>query len=218
MTMYEEERRKLVQRLSDYGYVQSQRVLEAMERVPRHEFLPESARAAAYQDSPLSIGLGQTISAPHMVGMMLEALDLRPGQKVLEIGTGSGYHASLVAELIRPNGKVYTIERIKELGERAKETLDRLGYGDVVEVIISDGTNGLPEHAPYDRIFVAAAAPQVPKPLREQLADGGILLIPVGGRIYQELTIIKREGDEFTHAPLGSVVFVPLIGEHGYRE
>jgi protein-L-isoaspartate(D-aspartate) O-methyltransferase len=216
--MYEEERHELVRRLKSYGYVSSPRVLEAMERVPRHEFLPEEMADVAYQDTPLSIGQGQTISAPHMVGMMLEALDLQPGMKVLEIGTGSGYHASLLAELVRPEGKVYTIERIEELGQRARLVLERLGYGDAVEVIISDGTNGLPEHAPYDRILVTAAAPYVPEPLKEQLADGGILLIPVGGRGFQELTVIVREGNEYRESPLGSVVFVPLIGEHGYRE
>jgi protein-L-isoaspartate(D-aspartate) O-methyltransferase len=216
--MYEEERHELVQRLLRHGYVSSSRVLEAMERVPRHEFLPEEEWDVAYQDTPLSIGQGQTISAPHMVGMMLEALDLRPGLKVLEIGTGSGYHASLLGELVRPGGKVYTIERIEELGRRARQVLERQGYGDVVEVIISDGTNGLPEHAPYDRILVTAAAPYVPEPLKEQLADGGMLLIPVGGRSFQELTVIVREGNAYKQAPLGSVVFVPLIGEHGYRE
>jgi protein-L-isoaspartate(D-aspartate) O-methyltransferase len=218
MFMYDVERRELVRRLSDYGYVRSQRVLEAMQKVPRHEFLPEDMWDVAYQDTPLSIGMGQTISAPHMVGMMLEALELRPGMSVLEIGTGSGYHASLLGELVRPGGKVYTIERIEELGVRARQVLERLGYGDVVEVIISDGTNGLPEHAPYDRILVTAAAPDVPEPLKEQLADGGKLLIPVGGRSYQELMVIDKEGDRYRQAPLGSVIFVPLIGEHGYRE
>jgi protein-L-isoaspartate(D-aspartate) O-methyltransferase len=138
--------------------------------------------------------------------------------KVLEIGTGSGYHASLLGELVRPGGKVYTIERIEELGRRAQQVLGELGYQDVVEVIISDGTNGLPEHAPYDRIIVTAAAPYVPEPLKEQMADGGILLIPVGGRMFQELMVITREGNEYKEAPLGSVVFVPLIGEHGYRD
>jgi len=216
--MYEIERRELVRRLSDYGYVQSRPVLEAMERVPRHEFLPEDMRGMAYQDTPLSIGSGQTISAPHMVGMMLEALDLEPGLRVLEIGTGSGYHASLLGELVRPRGRVFTVERIEALGTRARQTLERLGYGDVVEVIISDGTNGLPEHAPYDRILVTAAAPDVPAPLKEQLADGGRLLIPVGGRSYQELMVIDRAGDGYKQAPLGSVIFVPLIGQHGYRE
>jgi len=214
--MREDERRRLVEGLKDSGYVHSDSVLEAMERVPRHEFLPEALAELAYQDTPLPIGEGQTISAPHMVGMMLEALDLRPGMKVLEIGTGSGYHAALVAELIRPGGKVYTIERIEDLGLRARRTLERLGYDDV-EVIVSDGTNGLPEHSPYDRIFVAAAAPHVPAPLKEQLADHGILIVPVGGRMVQDLVIITRSGDRYDERSMGSVIFVPLIGEHGYK-
>ncbi len=216
--MREGERRRLVKRLKGSGYVTSSAVLEAMERVPRHEFLPEAMADLAYEDTPLPIGQGQTISAPHMVGMMLEALDLRPGLKVLEIGTGSGYHAALVAELVRPDGKVYTIERIEALGLKARETLQRLGYGDTIEVVIADGTNGLPEHAPYDRIFVAAAAPSVPKPLKEQLADGGTLMVPVGGRMVQDLVLVTRRGDGFTERSMGSVIFVPLIGEHGYRE
>jgi protein-L-isoaspartate(D-aspartate) O-methyltransferase len=215
--MRENERRAMVKRLKDSGYVTSDAVLEAMERVPRHEFLPDSMAELAYEDTPLPIGQGQTISAPHMVGMMLEALDLRPGMKVLEIGTGSGYHAALVAELVRPNGKVYTIERIESLGLKARETLERLGYADVVEVVIADGTNGLPEHAPYDRIFAAAAGPQVPEPLKEQLADHGVLMVPVGGRMVQDLILVSRSGDRFYERSMGSVVFVPLIGEHGYR-
>jgi protein-L-isoaspartate(D-aspartate) O-methyltransferase len=216
--MRETERRRLVKNLKDSGYVTSDNVLRAMEKVPRHEFLPETMADLAYEDTPLPIGLGQTISAPHMVGMMLEALDLRPGMSVLEIGTGSGYHAALVAELVRPDGKVYTIERIKVLGLKARETLERLGYGNVVEVVIADGTNGLPEHAPYDRIFVAAAGPGVPPPLKEQLADGGILMIPVGGRMVQDLVLVTRSGDRYAERPIGSVVFVPLIGEHGYKQ
>jgi protein-L-isoaspartate(D-aspartate) O-methyltransferase len=216
--MRENERRELVRRLKDGGYVTSDRVLEAMEKVPRHEFLPEAMATLAYQDTPLPIGQGQTISAPHMVGMMLEALDLRPGMNVLEIGTGSGYHAALVAELVRPNGKVYTIERIESLGLRARATLEQIGYDDVIEVIIADGTNGLPEHAPYDRIFVAAAGPEVPGPLKAQLADGGILMVPVGGRMVQDLVLVTRSGDKYAERSMGSVVFVPLIGEHGYKE
>lgn len=215
--MRENERRELVRRLKDSGYVTSGAVLEAMERVPRHEFLPETMAELAYEDTPLPIGQGQTISAPHMVGMMLEALDLRPGMKVLEIGTGSGYHAALVAELVRPGGKVYTIERIEALGLKARETLQRLGYGDSIEVIIADGTNGLPEHAPYDRIFVAAAGPTVPQPLKEQMADHGILMVPVGGRMVQDLVLVSRSGGKFYERSIGSVVFVPLIGEHGYK-
>lgn len=215
--MYEEERHELIERLKRIGYVRSEKVLEAMEKVPRHEFLPPEAREHAYIDSPLHIGLGQTISAPHMVGMMLEVLDLQPGMKVLEIGAGSGYHAALMGELVRPDGKVYTVERLEELGLRAQETLERVGYSDIVEVVIADGSNGLPEHAPYDRITVAAAAPEVPEPLKEQLADGGRLLLPVGDRMFQDLVLIRRKGDEYTKMDLGEVVFVPLIGEHGYR-
>lgn len=214
--MYEEERRKLVKGLERHGYVTDARVLEAMEKVPRHEFLPPDVRGLAYIDSPIPIGQGQTISAPHMVGMMLQALDLRPGHKVLEIGAGSGYHAALMGELVRPAGKVWTVERIEELGRTAAATIERLGYGDVVEVVIADGSNGLEEHAPYDRITVAAAAPAVPRPLEEQLADGGRMLVPVGGRGYQDLVLVTRRGDRMERTEMGGVVFVPLIGRHGY--
>lgn len=207
----------MVKGLRDHGLVTDQRVLEAMERVPRHEFLPPELKDQAYMDSPLPIGMGQTISAPHMVGIMLEALELRPGHRVLEIGAGSGYHAALMGEMVRPGGRVYTVERLEALGSKAKETIERLGYDDVVEVVVADGSLGLPEHAPYDRITVAAAAPGVPKPLEEQLADGGRMLVPVGGQGYQDLTLVTRWGDKLERTGLGGVVFVPLIGQHGYR-
>jgi protein-L-isoaspartate(D-aspartate) O-methyltransferase len=215
--MYEAERSRMVKGLRDHGLVTDQRVLEAMERVPRHEFLPPELKDQAYMDSPLPIGMGQTISAPHMVGIMLEALELRPGHRVLEIGAGSGYHAALMGEMVRPGGRVYTVERLEALGSKAKETIERLGYDDVVEVVVADGSLGLPEHAPYDRITVAAAAPGVPKPLEEQLADGGRMLVPVGGQGYQDLTLVTRRGDKLERTGLGGVVFVPLIGQHGYR-
>jgi len=189
-----------------------------MDKVPRHEFLPDESKQYAYHDTPLSIGKGQTISAPHMVGIMLEALHLGPGMKVLEIGTGSGYHASLLGELVRPGGKVYTVERIEELGLKARTTLERLGYGDTVEVVISDGTKGLPEHAPYDRVLVTAAAPYVPEPLKEQLAEGGTLLIPVGDRPVQDLLLVTKKEGKYEERPMGEVVFVPLIGQYGYRD
>ncbi len=207
----------MVKGLRDHGLVTDQRVLEAMERVPRHEFLPPELKDQAYMDSPLPIGMGQTISAPHMVGIMLEALELRLGHRVLEIGAGSGYHAALMGEMVRPGGRVYTVERLEALGSKAKETIERLGYDDVVEVVVADGSLGLPEHAPYDRITVAAAAPGVPKPLEEQLADGGRMLVPVGGQGYQDLTLVTRRGDKLERTGLGGVVFVPLIGQHGYR-
>lgn len=216
--MYEAERSRLVKGLRSQGYVTDERVLEAMGRVPRHEFLPPELKGQAYVDSPLPIGMGQTISAPHMVGIMLEALELRPGHRVLEIGAGSGYHAALMGELVRPGGKVYTVERLESLGSAAKEVMERLGYDDVVEVMIADGSIGLPEHAPYDRITVAAAAPSVPTPLEEQLADGGRMLVPVGGQGYQDLMLVTRNGDRLERTGLGGVVFVPLIGQHGYQD
>lgn len=216
--MYEAERSRLVKGLKSHGIVTDERVLEAMERVPRHEFLPSELRDQAYVDSPLPIGMGQTISAPHMVGIMLQALDLRPGHNVLEIGAGSGYHAALMGEMVRPGGKVYTVERLESLGRKAAEAIERLSYDDVVEVVIADGSMGLPEHAPYDRITVAAAAPEVPRPLEEQLADGGRMLVPVGGQGYQDLTLVTRQGDRLERTGLGGVVFVPLIGQHGYRD
>ena len=214
--MYEAERSRLVNGLRDNGYVTDERVLAAMEKVPRHEFIPAELRDQAYADSPLPIGMGQTISAPHMVGIMMQALELRPGHKVLEIGAGSGYHAALMGEMVRPGGMVYTVERLEPLGAKAAEAIERLHYDDVVKVIVADGSSGLAEHAPYDRITVAAAAPGVPRPLEEQLADGGRMLVPVGGQGYQDLMLVTRRGDKMERTGLGGVVFVPLIGEHGY--
>ncbi len=216
MNMYEAERSRLVNGLRDNGYVTDERVLAAMEKVPRHEFIPAELRDQAYADSPLPIGMGQTISAPHMVGIMMQALELRPGHKVLEIGAGSGYHAALMGEMVRPGGMVYTVERLEPLGAKAAEAIERLHYDDVVKVIVADGSSGLAEHAPYDRITVAAAAPGVPRPLEEQLADGGRMLVPVGGQGYQDLMLVTRHGDKMERTGLGGVVFVPLIGEHGY--
>ena len=215
--MYEKERLEMVERLEGTGFVTNRLVLDAMRKVPRHEFLPRHLWPWAYVDNALPIGSGQTISAPHMVGYMLEALDLHPGQKVLEIGTGSGYHAGLVAELVYPGGQVLSLERIPELGDQARKTLVRLGYGDIVQVIITDGTEGLPLESPFDRILVTAGGPGVPPPLKEQLGEGGILVIPVGGRTYQQLTVIKREGGKFDERALGLVTFVPLIGQHGHK-
>ena len=217
MDRLEEQRDRLVVSLKRRGYIKSPSVEKAMRRVPRDEFLPGDIRDEAYVDSPLPIGEGQTISAPHMVAIMAEQLDLSPGMKVLEIGAGSGYHAAVCAEIIAPDGHLYTIERIAALATFAENNLKKTGYGNLVTVIFGDGTNGLPEHAPYDRIFVAAGAPDIPEPLTEQLADGGKMLIPVGGRYYQDLIRVVRKNDKLTKENLGGVVFVPLIGEHGHR-
>ncbi len=208
----------MVSRLRGSGTIRSQRVADAMLAVPRHLFLPPALRDQGYVDTPLHIGEGQTISAPHMVAIMVEALDLRPGHKVLEVGAGSGYHAAVMAELVKPGGKVYTIERLHNLVEMAVDNLRKSGYSDLVEVVEGDGTKGLPEHAPYDRISVAAAAPYVPEPLKEQLAEDGKMLVPVGGSWYQDCTLITRSKGKFRTENLGGCVFVPLIGEHGHKE
>jgi len=217
MDTLEGQRDKLVDGLKKRGYISDPAVEKAMRRVPREEFLPEEMRNEAYVDSPLPIGEGQTISAPHMVAIMVEQLKLKPGMKVLEIGAGSGYHAAVCADVIGPEGHLYTVERIASLASFAEGNLKKTGYASIVTVIFGDGSNGLPEHAPYDRIFVAAGAPDIPEPLTEQLVDGGMLLIPVGGRYYQDLIRIVKKGKKLTKDSLMGVVFVPLIGEHGYR-
>jgi protein-L-isoaspartate(D-aspartate) O-methyltransferase len=217
MDSLEDKRDRLIDSLRRRGYLNSPLVEKAMRRVPRDEFLPEGLKDEAYVDTPLPIGEGQTISAPHMVAIMAEQLDLSPGMNVLEIGAGSGYHAAVCAEIVAPGGHIYTVERISTLASFAEDNLKRTGYADLVTVIFGDGTRGLPEHAPYDRIFVAAGAPDIPEPLTDQLADGGKMLIPVGGRYYQDLIRIIRVGKKLTKENLGGCVFVPLIGEHGYR-
>jgi protein-L-isoaspartate(D-aspartate) O-methyltransferase len=212
----EHERNSLVDDLKMRGYVTSKAVEDAMRRVPREEFLPAELREEAYVDSPLPIGEGQTISAPHMVAIMAENLDLKPGQKILEVGTGSGYHAAVCAEVIAPDGHIYSIERITSLASFAEDNLKRTGYAKLVTVILGDGSKGLPDHAPYDRIFVAAGAPDVPSPLTAQLAHGGKLLVPVGTRWYQDLIMVTRKGAKLEKENLGGCVFVPLVGEYGH--
>ncbi len=193
----------------------SDRVVEVMGRTPRELFVPESIRHMAYEDHPLPIGEGQTISAPHMVAIMCDVLDLREGMMVLDVGTGSGYHAAVMADLVGPEGHVYSIERIPELVVYAKRNLREAGIENVT-VVEGDGSVGLPEHAPYDRINVAATAPKVPEPLKEQLKVGGKLVIPVG-TCYQELVLVIRTDEGFELEHHGGVVFVPLIGDHGFK-
>lgn len=206
-----------MRRLQRHGYLKDERARGAMESVPRHLFVPENLRRSAYVDSPLPIGGGQTISAPHMVAIMAEAADLEPGMNVLEIGAGSGYHAAVMAELVRPGGEVLTIERISSLAERARLNLSSAGYSDTVEVVVADGSLGFPEKAPFDRIVVTCGAPEVPEPLKEQLVEGGKLIVPVGSMGYQELMRLTRHRDEISVENLGGCVFVPLLGEHGFR-
>ena len=194
----------------------SDRVIEAMARVPRELFLPEQLRSRAYEDSPQPIGWGQTISAPHMVAIMCDLLDLEDGMTVLEVGGGSGYHAAVMADLVGPSGVVYSMERIPELVAAARENLKKARIFNVM-MVEGDGSLGLPEHAPYDRISVAATAPSVPEPLKQQLkSPGGRMIIPVGTG-YQELVLVTRKNGFSTEERMG-VIFVPLIGKHGFKE
>lgn len=214
------ERKELVRRLQEIGYIKTDKVKKAMEKVPREEFLPASNRPYAYADQPLPIGEGQTISAPHMVSMICEILSLEEGMKVLEIGTGFGYNAAVVAEILGPTGHLYSIERIDSLAEIAKDNLKRTGYRDNVTVILGDGTKGYKKEAPFDRIYGTASAPSVPEPLKDQLKIGGRLLVPVGEQVYFQdlICILRKSEDEFDKRSIGGVAFVPMIGDHGWPE
>ena len=192
------------------------RVLAAMRKVPRHEFVPEDLRESAYEDGPLPIGEGQTISQPLIVASMTEAAQLRGGERVLEIGTGSGYGAAVLAEIA---DEVFTIECIESLATNARATLDRLGYRNI-EVLVGDGTLGWPAAAPYDAILVTAGGPYVPPSLRAQLKPGGRLVMPVGEQHFgQTLVRVTRGSDgEDRQEELSSVAFVPLIGAEGFED
>lgn len=190
------------------------RVLAAMARVPRHAFVPKVAEPVAYADAALPIGHGQSISQPYIVALMAEAAQIGPEDRVLEIGTGSGYGAAVLACLAK---EVYSIERQRELLEEARERLAALGYHNV-HLTCGDGTTGWPEHAPYDAILVTAAAPDVPAPLAEQMVEGGRLVIPIGTRSGQTLMRFTYHADGVEEEPLVEVRFVPLIGEHGFAD
>ena len=208
-----------MKRLIDYGYLKSPDLIAAFKKVPRHRFIAEDLRDNAYVDQPLPTGKGQTISAPSMIAIMLEVLDLKPGQKILEIGAGSGYNAALIAEVIGPNGKLYTIERIKEIAKVGKENLEKTGYKNV-KILIGDGTLGYKRAAPWDRIIVTACSPEVPKTLISQLKIGGKLAAPVGRNYMgQVLVTVERESYKKNNIErYGGCSFVPLIGKHGWKE
>jgi protein-L-isoaspartate(D-aspartate) O-methyltransferase len=189
-------------------------VLAAMGSVPRHEFVPEELRARAYEDVPLPIGDGQTISQPYIVAAMTAALHLYPHERVLEIGTGCGYQAAVLSKLAK---EAFSIERRPELALSASERLARLGYTNV-HVHCGDGTLGLPEFAPFDAILVAAAAPAVPEPLLAQLGEGGRMILPVGDTEHQELQLIEKCGNALRKSTLEGCRFVPLVGYHGWQE
>jgi protein-L-isoaspartate(D-aspartate) O-methyltransferase len=189
--------------------ITDERVLQAMARVPRHEFAPERYRDQAYEDHPLPITEGQTISQPYMVAIMLDALSLQPGDRVLEIGTGSGYVTALLAEL---TAEVISIERHPALANSSGEILSRLGYKNV-KITVGDGSRGVPETAPYDAIIVSAAAQQLPRELAEQLAEGGRLIIPVGGEDAQQLQLVQKQNGQLRTSLRELCRFVPLISD-----
>lgn len=218
MDPFDEARAGLVRHLLAQGSLRPGRVAEAVRRVPRHLFVP-GREAVAYEDHPVAIGGGQTISAPHMVAMMAEALDTRPGHRVLEVGAGSGYHAAVVAELVMPHGHVLSVERFEDLATQARKNLHHAGYGpERVEVVVGDGSLGWPGRAPFDRIYLTCAAPRVPPPLLDQLAPDGILLAPVGDERQQDLLRVEKGPDGVREKSLGACVFVPLVGRHGFAE
>ncbi len=211
---YEEKRINLVKQLILEKRIKTKEVEKAFLEVKREEFVPDKIKHYAYIDSPLEIGNGQTISAPHMVAIMVEGLDIKKGQKILEIGAGSGYHAAIVSKLVGNKGHAYTIERYSSLADNAKKNLEKSQIKNVT-IEIGDGSEGLQKYAPYDRIYVTCAAPDIPKPLIEQLKDKGKLMIPVG-RMISQLELIEKTNDKLHTKNLGGCAFVPLVGKYGF--
>lgn len=212
MKSFSEIRNQMVETQLASRDIRDQRVLDVFRKVPRHLFVRESLRSSAYGDFPLPIGCGQTISQPYMVALMTQYLELKGDEKVLEIGTGSGYQTAILAELAK---EVYSIERYEELAVNAQNVLDQLGYTNI-HIKTGDGTLGWEEFSPYDGIIVTAGAPDIPKTLKEQLSDGGRLVIPVGGTFSQVLTVVKKTGDKYTQTEICGCIFVPLVGKYGW--
>ena len=210
----ERQRELMVEQQLTRRGIRDARVLAAFRSVPRHLFIGAALQREAYADHPLPIGEGQTISQPYMVALMTQCLALEGSERVLEIGTGCGYQAAILGRLA---AQVFTIERIAALSKKAEALLGELGYTNV-HCVVGDGTQGLPASAPYDGIIVTAGSPKVPEPLTEQLAEGGRLVIPVGGRWSQELLVVRKKHGALTEQGVCGCVFVPLVGEHGWNE
>lgn len=213
--LYRDKRVRMANRLLE-EFNLSLEVFEAMKRVPRHEFVPYERQKEAYSDVPLPIGEGQTISAPHMVAIMCDLLDLRRGDKVLEVGGGRGYHAAVVAEIIGKEGMVIAMEIKSELARASQEVLEKLGYNNV-KVITGDGSKGYEPQAPFDKIYVTASAPDIPSPLRNQLKPGGRMVIPLGDYMQYLYVVEKDKQSNINKKSWGGVRFVPLMGEYGAR-
>lgn len=207
-------RRRMVEEQLIGRGITNARVLEAFIKVERHRFIAQELSNNAYADYPLPIGEGQTISQPYMVALMTETLNLSGGEKVLEVGTGSGYQAAILAELTK---EVYSVERFESLARNAELILNELGYKNI-KILVGDGTLGWPEEAPFDRIIITAASPRIPSPLLEQLKEDGKLLLPLGESFSQVLTLVEKKNGNFESTPICGCVFVPLVGKYGWRE
>ncbi len=214
MVNFKKARERMVEAQVMARGVHDERVLEAMRKVPRHLFVDEALRDQAYNDHPLPIAENQTISQPYIVGLMTESLELKGAEKVLEIGTGSGYQAAVLAELA---DRVFSIERFPELGYRANSVLRKLGYDNVI-IRVGDGSLGWPDDAPFDGIMVTAGTPKIPQPLIDQLVMGGRLIVPVGDRTSQDLILVRRVPEGIRKTNLGGVRFVNLVGKWGWKE
>lgn len=210
---HERARRQLIETIRDRG-IDDLEVLRTFDLVPRHLFVPDAVQHRAYDDAPLPIGFGQTASQPSLQALYLQLLQIRPTDKALEIGTGSGYQTALLAHLA---DHVYSVERLRELSARARTVLDAMRFTNVA-LLVGDGTIGWSRYAPFDAILVAAASPGVPQALLDQLADGGRMLIPVGDRDEQTLTMFEKDGDEISRRDITACTFVPLLGRFGWSE
>ena len=210
--MFEAQRRRMVEEQLRARGIHDERLLSAFRRVPRHHFLPAEAQGQAYEDHPVVIGGGQTISQPYIVALMTHALHLQGHERVLDVGAGSGYHTAILAELAL---EVFAVERLPELLASANQRLLELGYTNV-HLTPGNGSLGWPEHAPYDAIAVSAAAPQVPHPLLEQLAEQGRMVLPIGPADGQMLTCLEKRRGRLVQKELGGCMFVPLLGRHGW--
>lgn len=214
---FESDNERLIERLKSYSDIKSKAVENAFRNTPRHLFVPESLQHDSYKDVPLGIGNMQTISQPTTVAVMTEALEVKSGQKILEIGTGSGWQATILSRLVGKKGRVYSIERIKELARFANRNIEKLKIKNI-HISIGDGSLGLKVHAPFDRIIVTAACPEVPEPFLHQLKPSGVIVMPLGNKDYQEVYIIKKLKRGIKKLSLGYFAFVPLIGKYGFKD
>ncbi len=214
MEHFSELRRKMVNEQIITRGITDKKVIDALLKIPRHEFIGPNLWDQVYNDYPLPTGCGQTISQPYMVALMTQLLELTGQEKVLEIGTGSGYQTAVLAEL---SHDVYSVERFEKLANAAKQVLDTLNYKNI-SIKVGDGTTGWVEFSPYDCIIVTASSPEIPQPLIEQLTDNGRMVIPVGGAFSQELTLVRKKGDKIITNSICGCVFVPLVGDYGWKE